>query len=431
MLLNARISTKVPLLFKLIALFAVPLTLFDGRIITRILLGSREVANVAYAAIFTSLVVLIIFALARTRLSASLGVAIALFCASLLRLWYGGVSMTIGVQLVIGYLALIAVLLYLNQGGGVKAILTLVGAGMAVNGIVLLEPSGILRSVVINNTAYSYLVRAELGYSSSDAANFSRAVGVYNSPGFLATYSALALGVFVTNTMRTPRPLHVVLATTAVIGGVLSGNRSFLVVLAVAALYIGYRALRETRFVAAAAGGMILIISLAFGLLRTEMINESVVLRLTPDALLEDAETRVSGGAGILPAVRILLRNGLIGAWNRDELADGSEAVQDEFETVRPHMSLIQIFASRGFIFGAVFVWLLLRGILGFQRGLNQLVENSQEKNDLRALRNGIFLAFIVCLSEPLLEFGPVLGVLAVGLSLADRPPLRHYARRN
>lgn len=420
----ARIRQKLPFLVKALAGAAIPLVILDGRIFTRTMLGSREMANVAYVGLFSAAIVCLVLLAFRSQKSVSAIVGLGIFLASLARLEYATVSFNISIQVVIGYLGLISTILVLNYTKRLDLVERAIALGLIVNAVVLFEPTGILRTTVINNTAYSYLARAEVGYSAEEAVSFTRSVGVYNSPGFLATMASVALGLYITLTLEAPSLLRVALSGLAVVTGVMSGNRSFIAVIILVACYFAWITMRARRFAVAAAGLLLFAICISFAFVRGDLLSTEIAERLSPEVLIQDLDARTQGGAGVMPAVRIFLRNPLLGAYARDEYADGSECVQDEFETVRPHMSIAQIFASRGAFVGIAFVWLVVRGVRGFRMGINSEVLSKKDRLLARAMLNGFVLAAAICLSEPLLEFGPVLVALGVGLHLADQKRL-------
>lgn len=415
----------MPLAVKIMGLSGALLILVDGRILSRTLLGAREIANVAYGMTFLGFLIALAIVLIRVRFTVSMFLAAFLFCSSFVRLIYVEVSPTIALQLTIGYLGLIGLLAALQVARSSDIAVNLLKWTAIANAVVLLEPSGILKSVVLANTAYSFAYRAELGASLSDAASFTRDVGLYNSPGFLATLAAVSVGMFVTLVAKAPSLVNAIACLCAIVSGVLSGNRSFIVIIVATLLFFCWRTIRERRFGVALSTAGILVGSLGFVVVREEVVTESMLSRLAPDALAKDIDTRLGGSAGILPAIEIFLRNPLFGAYQRDSYADGSECVQDEFATVRPHMSIVQIFASRGLFVGLAFLWLAIRGLRGYKKVLSSQHIAEHERLNLRALQNGFLFGALICLSEPLLEFGPVLIALSGGLHVADRIRIR------
>lgn len=390
----------------------------DSRVVSRIIFQNVATANIVVYFV-AGLFALTFGVLALTRrLKLLEGVLLLLFGFSCLRLGITGVPVTIIGQLFGGYIGVIVMLLWLR---GEKSLSTLTHyflVALSIHAFVIWEPIGIIREMALANTSYwgAYLE------SGSDVAK--RSIGLWNAPGYLAAFSAVCCGIFSVKLVTDGRIRWAVALLLALLCGISTGNRSFIAILFFVPFLVGFRMVWARKNVAT-----LLVVSVV-GLLSVVWYYkdagylELIEARFDRSTLEVDASTRLTGEAGVLPALQVFGRHIFFGAYTFDEI-NNSEMIGDDVTSVRPHTSLVQILASRGIFFGALFIGLEITACLGYMRIRRRSEISISERHMYDAYFAGFVFGNFICFVEPLLEFFPVLICVAIGCQAFGRANAR------
>jgi len=383
---------------------------FDIRILSRVVFFNTTTANILVFALTGFFVFWLIGALLAQGLKKHEAFFGFLFVFSAARLSVTGVSYTVIAQLFGGYIGVIATLVILRNQESPRILVWGFGLGMLIHAFVIWEPTGILRQLALSNTAY-------WGAFEDDIYSFAvqRTIGLWNAPGYLAGFCAVCSGIFsiLYTTERKIRWLLILLV--ALMGGIATGNRSFLLIMLLVPLLIGAKMKKTAQNIM-----LIGLLTLAGCVAVLWYFKKSGYLDLTKSrfesiTLQRDTETRLTGDAGAISGLQIFSRHILLGAYAWDELSN-SEIVRDEISAVRPHTAIVQILASRGIVVGGGIIFLEVVAVIGYLRVRRRTDIPIQHRNMYDAFFAGFVFGNMVALVEPILEFYPILVCIGIGV---------------
>lgn len=411
---NKRLPTSIPSLILrrgslkhqvsvTISSLAVVLLFSNPRILLRIFIPESGIAELVGFIAFV--VLLVSTALVRDvgRMN-KYGLYIAIFMIlSMLRYFYAGYNPAVVIQ---GFPTLVGAVAITSFGFNQTFIRHLINAftvAMILHFVSIYVPFGFIASGLDVQTLYgmsSYLVGRSSGFTSA--------------PGVLSLYASVGLAIGLVMLSREKRIMWALLIIASLGCGIGTGNRSFIFGLGAIALVLPVLFVKGHRSLVAS-GISLGILALAFGLIFFKTTyGERIRARFVGEEIREEIKVRLTGAHGFIPGIKALTVNPFWGTV-KYEHRSGRALVFNGEDFVSPSNGYVAIFATRGAIFGGVFLfWTLLACVRLWRVASN--ADDPMQRLWASALLAGFMVGQVICLFDALLESFVMLMPLAFGL---------------
>jgi len=245
----------------------------------------------------------------------------------------------------------------------------------------------------------------------------ARSTGFNQAPGVLSFFSAQGLVIGIIMYYYEKRAMWLILILTSLICGILTFNRSFIFLLVIIT-FIVPMFMDKVRRIASyyvILGSVIALFLLA--IFKYSDYERRITDRFEVEIFEKAIDTRLQGEAGIMRVLKAISNYPLLGSFVYDEYSDRHYVLVGENEGyVLVHNGIANIFATRGIIFGSLFVLLSVLAFIGFYK----TNKNDIGPSSFKSINKSFYAAFIVgqifCLSESFTENFLMLALLSFGL---------------
>jgi hypothetical protein len=396
------------------------LLFFDSRILLRILLGEgiAEVIGFLLGAVFIIISLLIINR--NWSIGSGYTLLIALFCfITIARFFVAGINWKVCTFMILPFLAAIVSVSTANNLKLYKLIINAILIVILANACVIIFPIDFITQGLEQQTD---ALRSAWTLTSLVG---SRAIGLFSAPGFLSLYASISFGIGITLFYYKRSLMGLVLLLSGLFCGISSGNRSFILGVAVAISCLLIISVRDKTmsFLSMLKGLFILValFGIAFLVISKTEYLETIDLRFSQDVISRDVDTRMYGEFGMISGLNALLDEPLWGALAISP--DGRVGAFDGMYYVQPHNAIVEVLATRGLLMGLIYILFCVNSIRGLYRFLP--VCPSEAHHNIAGLFVGLVTGLSIAMIEPLGEISLMLVLIGLGLGLQAKSKRR------
>lgn len=243
----------------------------------------------------------------------------------------------------------------------------------------------------------------------------ARATGFLPAPGFLSLYASIGVAAALILLSRRKWQVGGLLMAVCVPCGAATGNRTFLLGLAVSILLLTLDLRSQRRAKSGAVLAFAVMLAAGAMVWQHEDYRTAILQRLDLGTLEQDAADRTYGETGTVDALVAAWESPWLGSVGVDPVSGRIGARTAAGLYVQSHSGFVEVMAMRGVIIGALF----LAAYLFALRNLWRL--RAEAAAGLPSWAAGSLLAALVvgvaiCAVEPLAEAGPLLVLVGLGL---------------
>ena len=342
------------------------------------------------------------------------GIILLLFGVfSIARYLAAGTSFISTIPSILTWIAILGLMASKNNELFIRIILKSFTIAMCMHLFSIVVPIDFIQNGLDAQTSYGV---SRYGFNILSARN----TGFNAAPGVLSFLSVQGLVIGIVMYYHEKRIIWLILLSTSLFCGILTFNRSFLILLAVIVLLLPMLLNNIRRMML-----YYIIVATVITVTFLAIINYSnysgiITKRFEADIIEKAIDTRMYGEAGIMRVFKAISNNPLIGSFVYDKYYDRHFILVGKKEGyVLVHNGLANIFATRGVVFGLFFVFL---SALAFIR-LYKMTKSDKSPPTIINIYRAFYAAFIVgqifCLSESMLEMFIILMPLGLGLGLS------------
>jgi hypothetical protein len=379
------------------------LVFIKPRIFLRTFIPDSNMANIIGAMMMILFIYKVFKYLSFTRLDKHLVYFVAFIAILWIRYIAAGVPISVIVQDIPTLVGLVAVIIFIKDASFIMNVFKVFSIVMVINAFAIYSPWSIITQGFDNNTGYGFSSYLE-----------NRATGFTVAPGVLSFYSAVGLVFGITLFSQEKKFIWLLMIMSAFICGVASGNRTFIIGLAISIVLIPV--LLETNK-ARLVYGTILVTGVLFILSPMKYIENyryNMIERFSENELQKAIDVRYSGSAGILPVIRSGIKNPIFGSINYDSYRQEIYIIDGNYRATTSN-GFAAMFATMGLFYVGIFT---LGTILAFYRFVSSYrnADSTIEKTWSMAFIVSYMTGHIICIFDGLLLNYMMLIFLAIGI---------------
>ncbi|MGV8059925.1 MAG: hypothetical protein AB2L12_18180 [Smithellaceae bacterium] len=321
---------------------------------------------------------------------------------SIIRAIYSDVPILTIVQMIPTLIGIIALSIIGYQSNFIKHLFIAFSFAMSLHFVSIYIPLDFLKPGYNFSSFYGifyYEITREFGYTTA--------------PGVLSLYSAMGMSIATVMLSREKKIIWLILLLVSIGCGISTYNRSFISGIVVYIFLLPVIFVKSKKKIVYLFLIIVFILSSFYSLSKTDYAD-IMKDRFTSTSFERDLETRFKGGHGIIPSLKSVLNNPIMGNQTYNVFLSRIETYNGE-EYISPSNGFASILATRGLIFFIPFLIWTITAIVNLYN-LSFKSNNDDDKNTSFALLACFLVGQAVCISDALLESFAMLMPLTLGL---------------